>query len=90
MVIPAHGPGPFLAEAVASALAEEPAEVLVVEDGTEGVDEARALLDDLAAAGVDYDDVVETLEREGVEKFSDSFRELLDGIRAKLEVVLAR
>ena len=40
MVIPAHGPGPFLAEAVASALAEEPAEVLVVEDGTEGVDEA--------------------------------------------------
>lgn len=39
-MIPAHGPGPFLAEAVASALAEEPAEVLVVEDGTEGVDEA--------------------------------------------------
>jgi hypothetical protein len=27
--------------------------------------------------------VVETLEREGVQKFSDSFRELLDGIRAK-------
>ena len=40
MVIPAHGPGPFLAEAVASALAEGPAEVLVVEDGTQGVDEA--------------------------------------------------
>lgn len=39
-MIPAHGPGRFLAEAVASALAEEPAEVLVVEDGTEGVDEA--------------------------------------------------
>ena len=37
MVIPAHGPGPYLAEAVASALAEEPAEVLVVEDGTAGV-----------------------------------------------------
>src|SRR4051794_33769558 len=40
IVIPAHGPGPYLGEAVASALAEEPAEVLVVEDGTDGVDEA--------------------------------------------------
>jgi transaldolase len=49
----------------------------------EGVDEARALLDELASAGVDYDDVVETLEREGVEKFSDSFRQLLGGIEAK-------
>lgn len=39
VVIPAHGPGPYLARAIASALAEEPAEVLVVEDGTEGVDE---------------------------------------------------
>jgi transaldolase len=49
----------------------------------EGVDEARALLDDLEAAGVDYDDVVETLEREGVEKFDESFRHLLAGIEAK-------
>jgi transaldolase len=50
---------------------------------TEGVDEARRLLDDLAKAGVDYDDVVQTLEEEGVQKFADSFAELLDGIRAK-------
>jgi transaldolase len=49
----------------------------------EGVDEARVLLDELAAAGVDYDDVVEVLEKEGVEKFADSFRELMKGIRAK-------
>jgi transaldolase len=55
----------------------------------EGVDEARALLDELAAAGVDYDDVVETLEREGVEKFSDSFRELLEGIEAKRAALVA-
>ena len=55
-----------------------------------GLDEARALLDELRDAGVDYDDVVETLEREGVEKFSDSFHELLDGITKKLETVLAR
>jgi transaldolase len=52
-----------------------------------GVDEARALLGELAEAGVDYDDVVETLEREGVEKFGESFRELLEGIATKLEAV---
>jgi len=49
----------------------------------EGVEEARALMRALAEAGVDYDDVVATLEREGVDKFSDSFRTLLDGIEAK-------
>jgi transaldolase len=47
----------------------------------QGLDEARQLFEDLERAGVDYDDVVETLEREGVEKFADSFEELLDGIR---------
>ena len=55
-----------------------------VEDTLEqGVDEARALLEALARVGVDYDDVTETLEREGVQKFSESFAQLLDGIRAK-------
>jgi transaldolase len=49
----------------------------------EGVDEANALFEALAAAGVDYDDVVEVLEAEGVEKFADSFRQLLEGVRAK-------
>jgi len=49
----------------------------------EAVDDARALIAELAAAGVDYDDVVEVLEEEGVEKFADSFRSLLEGIRAK-------
>ena len=49
----------------------------------EGVDEAERVLERLAEAGVDYDDVTATLEREGVEKFSDSFAELIDGIRAK-------
>ena len=50
----------------------------------QGIDEAKRLLADLAAAGVDYDDVVATLEAEGVEKFADSFAELLEGIRAKV------
>ena len=48
-----------------------------------GLGKARKLLDELAEAGVDYDDVTETLEEEGVQKFADSFEELLDGIRAK-------
>jgi transaldolase len=48
-----------------------------------GLDDAHALFDRLREVGVDYDDVVETLEREGVQKFSDSFAQLLDGIRAK-------
>jgi transaldolase len=56
----------------------------VVADTLEqGVDEAQKLLEELARAGVDYDDVVDTLEREGVQKFSDAFAELLEGIRAK-------
>jgi transaldolase len=49
----------------------------------EGIEEAERVLERLAEAGVDYDDVTATLEREGVEKFSDSFAELIDGIRAK-------
>ena len=47
------------------------------------LDDARALIGELAAAGVDYDDVTGTLEREGVEKFQASFEELLQGLRSK-------
>jgi transaldolase len=54
---------------------------------TEGVEEAHALLGELAAAGVDYDDVTDTLEREGVQKFSESFAHLLEGIDAKRAVL---
>jgi transaldolase len=49
----------------------------------QGIDEAKQLFADLEQAGIDYDDVTETLEREGVEKFADSFAELLEGIREK-------
>jgi transaldolase len=55
----------------------------VAETLTKDVDAARRLFEDLRAAGIDYDDVSETLEREGVQKFADSFEELLDGIKAK-------
>jgi len=47
------------------------------------LDEARYLFNQLYAAGVDYDDVVATLEREGVEKFVVSVDELLEGIVTK-------
>lgn len=48
----------------------------------DAVDIVRATdqLEKLADVGVDYDSVVETLEREGVEKFTASWLELLDGV----------
>jgi len=49
----------------------------------QGIDEAKRLFEQLAEAGVDYDDVTRVLEEEGVQKFADSFAELLDGIKAK-------
>ena len=55
----------------------------------EGLDEARALFEQLAEAGVDYDDVTETLEAEGVQKFSDSFDEITESIRAKRSALAA-
>jgi transaldolase len=56
---------------------------------TEDVDAAEKLFKDLATAGVDYADVIDTLEAEGVQKFSDSFHQLLDGIRSKREALAA-
>ena len=49
----------------------------------EGIDDAKRLFDELRDAGVDYDDVVTTLEAEGVQKFADSFDEIVESIRAK-------
>jgi transaldolase len=46
--------------------------------------EAHQVLDDLKAAGVDYDDVVDVLEREGVKKFEDSWGELLTKVSEQL------
>jgi transaldolase len=61
-----------------------------VEDTLEqGVDEAKRTLDQLAEAGVDYDDVVGVLEREGVEKFEKSFNELLEGVASKRDELVA-
>jgi transaldolase len=54
-----------------------------------GLGRAEKLLEQLAAAGVDYADVTDTLEREGVQKFTDSFVELLDGIRGSSRTAVA-
>ncbi len=48
-----------------------------------GLEDAERVMSGLARVGVDYDDVTLTLEREGVEKFSDSFDQLLAALSAK-------
>jgi transaldolase len=53
------------------------------------VEAARGVLQAFADAGIDYDDVVQTLEREGVEKFAKSFRELFAGLEAKRDQLVA-
>ena len=47
--------------------------------------DAHRVLDDLAAVGVDYDDVVRVLEEEGVEKFEASWNELIESVEAELK-----
>jgi transaldolase len=47
------------------------------------LDDAQYLFNKLYAAGVDYDDVVATLEREGIEKFVASLNELLKRVADK-------
>ncbi len=47
--------------------------------------DAQSILDQLAAVGIDYDDVTALLEKEGVEKFIVSWGELLDTVTAALE-----
>jgi len=47
-------------------------------------DEARAVFADLEKLGISYDDVVAVLEDEGVQKFADSWNELLGTIEAQL------
>jgi transaldolase len=52
-------------------------------------DHARKVLSDLAAVGVDFDDVVKVLEDEGVEKFETSWKELLEGVDRSLKAAKA-
>jgi transaldolase len=52
---------------------------------TPAIADARDVLDALARVGVDFADVTDTLEREGVEKFTNSWRELSDIVDAALQ-----
>ena len=47
--------------------------------------EAQSVLDELAKVGVDFDDVVEVLESEGVQKFDASWTELVETVQTALE-----
>jgi transaldolase len=48
-----------------------------------GLAQARGVLDDFAKAGVDYTDLTDTLEREGVDKFAEAFDKLLASLNEK-------
>jgi transaldolase len=52
------------------------------------VEGARQVLQAFADAGIDYDDVVQTLEREGVEKFAKSFDQLFADVEAKRDAMV--
>ena len=52
---------------------------------TEAYDDAQQVLSDVAAAGVDLDDVFAVLEREGVDKFEAAWAELYQTVTAELE-----
>jgi transaldolase len=49
----------------------------------EGVEEAKRLLKRLREAGLDYEDVTDILEKEGIQKFADPFNEMLEEIQNK-------
>jgi transaldolase len=53
------------------------------------LDEAQYLFNKLYAVGIDYDDVVATLEREGIEKFVASIDELLKRVVDKRRYLVA-
>jgi transaldolase len=48
-----------------------------------GLDDAKRVPEQRSRVGVDYNDMTETLAQEGVQKFADSFQELLNTIEAK-------
>jgi len=55
----------------------------------EDVEDAKRTLQAFEDAGVPYDEVVEVLEREGVEKFEKSFEDLIGGLDSKREALVA-
>jgi len=54
-----------------------------------GLEQAGRLLAELREVGVDYDDLTDTLEREGVEKFATAFDELIASLGEKQAALVA-
>jgi transaldolase len=91
---PAYSPTLYvdtlIGEHTVNTLAQASVDVLALGDADlhpdavkKDVDGARQLMKDLAAAGVDIDDVTATLEREGVESFAKSFNDALATLEKK-------
>jgi transaldolase len=54
---------------------------------TEGVDQARAIQKSFAAIGIDFNEVGEELQKEGVESFAKSFEDLMAVIKKRSDAV---
>jgi transaldolase len=55
---------------------------------TADIEDAVETLAKLGSVGIDYDDVVQVLEDEGVAKFANAYHELLDSIEKKRETLV--
>jgi transaldolase len=55
----------------------------------EGVEGARQVMKDLAAAGIDFDDVTATLESEGVASFAQSYKDLIATLEKRVAEIAA-
>jgi transaldolase len=63
---------------------------VVVENSVEArLDEARQVLRDLAAVGIDLEAATRQLQEEGVQKFIDPFAALIQALTAKQQAILA-
>jgi transaldolase len=56
---------------------------------TEGIDQANEIQKHFAAVGIDFNEVGETLQKEGVESFAKSFDDLIGVIKKRRDTVLA-
>jgi transaldolase len=55
---------------------------------TEGVDQAHEIQKHFAAIGIDFNEVGETLQKEGVGSFAKSFEDLIGVIKKRRDTVL--
>ncbi len=57
---------------------------------TEGLEQARQIRERFAALGIDFNEVGQTLQQEGVESFSKSFEELLAAIKKQRDALITK